>query len=148
MLEQGPSINSRDITTGQIHSVFNNIWVVRNSRRWPTGNNQDAVSGHMSCEQSTAGTQRYDYNCTTAPACRISPPAFYLVQHQATNQASYASLAAFRASPHKTTSLSMYSDGTDGHEAHRVQVVTPGWWTSNSRLSSDPSGAWSAGQGR
>ena len=24
----------------------------------------------------------------------------------------------------------MYSDGTDGHEADGVQVVTPGWWTS------------------
>jgi hypothetical protein len=34
----------------------------------------------------------------------------------------YASLAAFRASAHKTTSLSMYTDGTDGHEANGVQV--------------------------
>ena len=130
-IEPGPGINNQNITSGLVHSVFNNIFCIRSSRRYDNteaGGVYDQIVAGICCQQSAAGTHRYDYNCydRTRQAGPFAIPAFRDVMNS--NQSgvhAYGSLSDFKngvGGSHYATSASMYSDGTQGHEQHGVQV--------------------------
>lgn len=134
-IEPSPGINTPNITSGLVHSVFNNIFCVMSSRRYDNteaGGTADQIVAGICCDQTTAGTQRYDYNCydRTNQAGTLVTNAFKDMRDSAgVNESQYASLAAFKSNTfsggsggHYATSAGMYSDGTAGHEEHGVQV--------------------------
>jgi hypothetical protein len=118
-----------------VHSVFNNIFVIMSSRRYDNtgaGGNGDQIVAGICCQQSSAGTQRYDYNCydRSRQAGPFATNAFKDIRYSMANNVSqYASLANFKSNNfsggsggHFAQSAGMYSDGTTGHEQHGVQV--------------------------
>jgi Concanavalin A-like lectin/glucanases superfamily len=132
ILIQGPSPNSHNVPAGRQHEVYNCIFAVIDNKRYPLQSRSDCVAFHLSCQRSTAGVHRYDYNCYFRDVPSSIDPIFKEIQNSLNaSAANYTSLADFRGSAHKTTSESMYASGTgglaaaigiDGHEEHGVQV--------------------------
>jgi hypothetical protein len=125
---RGPMIGTSDgghnVPSGMAHEVYNNLVTCISSRKYPdAGSTGDSVASRISCQASTAGIWRLDYNLyfRSFPGTPDEPAFLDMQNSQNSGRSSYASLAAFRASAHKTTSHSMYSDGTTGHEQHGVE---------------------------
>jgi hypothetical protein len=113
-----------NVPAGAAHECFNNLVCTIAVRRFPDhATPGDSVSARVSCQASSAGIHRYDYNLyfRQLPGSAVQPFFWEWQNSRGSGRESFTSLADFRASGKKTTSESMYSDGTDGHEHHGVQ---------------------------